>query len=352
MNLEKLSTLIEAYRNAPAEFHATQYWQSYEGRIVDEIRRLDPDQMRSGKYPILATFGFDENPYFCHPNACGVRKWVTQAIHHVHRALEDRAILPYGKSIADLRDVGYRHCQLLGRLCGARPIEEIQVSRFGNPADLFEVDGKPYTMHFLNYYVRYCFAHKHISLTPGQTIVELGSGAGFQVEVLMKACPGLTILCFDMPAQLFLCESYLTQALGPNTVVGTDQTLAWQDLSGVQPGRVHFLGNWQIPLLKKFSFDVFWNAASFGEMEPKVVENYLGYVLPTPNWVYLLQASQGKEVQGATHVERPIRFEDYDRLLCGYRLREKHDAYCAVGKLSRSGGYFEAVWSREDPPKA
>ena len=345
--MDKLSALLEAYRAAPQEFHATSYWRSYEDKILKEIQTLDLKQLRSGRYPILATFGFDENPYFCHPNARGVKKWATKAIHRTQQALEDKAVLPYGKTIADLRDAGYRHCQLLGELCGARPIEEIEVSRFGHPADLFEINGRPYTMHFLNYYVRYCFAEKHISLGAGQALVELGSGAGFQIEVLKKANPDLTVLCFDMPAQLFLCESYLTQVLGRDAVVGTDQTLRWRDLSGVEPGRVHFLGNWQFPLLSDFPFDVFWNAASFGEMEPSIVKNYLGYILPSPRWVYLLQARHGKETKGQTSVENPIRFEDYNQMLEAYRLCQEHDAYCAVGKLSHSGGYFEAVWSRD-----
>jgi hypothetical protein len=65
-----------------------------------------------------------------------------------------------------------------------------------------------------------------------------------------------------------------------------------------------------MPLLSDLAFDVFWNAASFGEMEPDVVENYLGYLKGDCGWIYLLQARHSKETGGRTHVREPIEFAD------------------------------------------
>jgi hypothetical protein len=201
-------------------------------------------------------------------------------------------------------------------------------------------------MQFLSYYVRYCFSQKHIRFRGDEIVVELGSGSGYQIEVLKKLYPDLTVLCFDLPAQIFLCEKYLTQALGEPSIVGTGRTRGWSDLSSIDRGRVHFFGSWQIPLLENFGFDVFWNAASFGEMEPEIVENYLRYVKGNASWIYLLQARHGKETTGATHVENPIAFGDYEEMLSGYSLQEEHDAWQAHRRLWQSGGYFEAVWRK------
>jgi hypothetical protein len=82
-------------------------------------------------------------------------------------------------------------------------------------------------------------------------------------------------------------------------------------------------------------------------MEPDVVENYLRYVKGNCGWIYLLQARHGKETGGRTHVRQPIEFTDYDRLLSGYALREEHDAWYAHQKVTASGGYFEAIWTKE-----
>ena len=345
MQISKLSNLLHAYQSAPDEFLATSYWRSYEKSLLKTISAIDIDQLRSGKYPILATFGFNDVVYTYHPSLPAWKKMMLKIIHNV--LIKDRPVLPYRLNISSIREMAYHHCELLGSLTGAKPISTIEMSTYGSPADLFEVNGKPYSIHFLSYYVRYCFAQKHISLNGDEIIVELGPGAGYQIEILKKLYPGLTIFCFDLPAQIFLCETYLSHALGKEKIVATDQTLSWTDLSDFKKGDVHFLGNWQFPLLKDFKTDVFWNAASFGEMEPEVVENYLSYIKGNTKWIYLLQARQGKDTTGKAHVKRPITFDDYNNLLSGFVLQERQDAYQAHKRLSESGGYFEAVWMKK-----
>jgi putative sugar O-methyltransferase len=302
--------------------------------------------LRSGKYPILATFGFSDAVYVYHLNLPLWKKAILKLIHRY--LIKNRSILPYNLGISDIREMAYHHCDMMASLCKARSLSNIEMSTFGNPGDIFEIHGQKYSIQFLSYYLRYCFAHKHISFKGDEIIVELGSGAGQQVEVLKKLYPGLTVLCFDLPAQMFLCETYLTEALGAEGIVGTDVTLGWKDLSQIKKGHVHCFGNWQIPLLQNLEFDVFWNAASFGEMEPAIVNNYLSYVKGKAKWVYLLQARHGKETTGKSHVKEPITFDDYNRLLSGYVLREQHDAMQAHKRLSQSGGYFEGVWIKNE----
>ena len=104
------------------------------------------------------------------------------------------------------------------------------------------------------------------------------------------------------------------------------------------------LGNWKFPLIKKIKFDIFWNAASFGEMEPAIVKNYLNYVLSSCRFIYLLQARNGKESTKTSGVVTPIRFNDYEDMLTNYQLVKESDAFEAHRKMSQSGGYFQAVW--------
>lgn len=342
MKKDKLKDLLQEYRNASKEFHATSYWDSYEKRILDTVCSIDLSRLRSGKYPILATFGFNDSIYTYHPNLPFWKKAIRKFIHHY--LIRHRSIFPYGIKISDIREMAYHHCELVGNLSNAKSISTIEVSTFGCPQDVFEINGKKYTVAFLSYYLRYCFVQKHISFKGDEIVVELGSGSGYQIEVLKKLYPYITVLCFDLPAQIYLCESYLSQALGEENVVGTDVTLKWGNLSDIKKGRVHCFGNWQIPLLKDLQFDIFWNAASFGEMEPDVVANYLNYIKGNARWIYLLQARHGKQTTGKTHVENPITFDDYNALLSGYIVREEHKAWQAHKRLS---GYFEGVWINE-----
>lgn len=340
MDTTELHELMGAYRAAPVEFQATTYWQAYEKRMLDAVAEADFNQLRSGKYPILATFGFNDVAYFRHPNLPLLRR-LRRALFHWLVAGK-RWIMPYGLDVPWIQDMAYHHCELYGALTGSRPLSSIGMSRVGAPGDLFEVGGRAYSVKFLDYYLRYCFADRHLRLRGDEIVVELGSGSGYQVEILKKLFPGLTILCLDLPAPLFLCQEYLRQALGEECIVPTQQTRGWRDLSGLRRGAVHFLGNWQMPLLKGHPIDLFWNAASFGEMEPDVVQNYLSFVKGTAAWIYLLQARQGKK-----RVARPSRFEDYGKYLSGYTLVAEQDVFQALRRLFEDGtGYFEGVWRK------
>jgi hypothetical protein len=129
-------------------------------------------------------------------------------------------------------------------------------------------------------------------------------------------------------------------------VVGPLETLDWADLSGLRKGRIHLLGNWKFPLIAGRDIDLFWNAASFGEMEPEVVQNYLSQVRGGARHVYLLNSRYGKELHGRARVRRKTCFDDYVRMLEGYQLLSADDAYTPVRALLDSGGYFEAIWRK------
>lgn len=339
--MERLKKLFEAYSKAPEIYHATRYWKNSVTEIIEEIEKADLTKMRSGQYPIFAKFGFGEYVY-----RNSYSSFFKKTAFKIIQPYIKKIPLPYHLALNDIREMAFKHCVDYGKLNGVLPIKLIETSTYGAPADLFEIEGRKYTMSFLNKYLRYCFAHRHISFTGDEIIVELGTGSGHQVEVLKKLYPRQTILCFDLPGPLFLCEEYLKSTLGEETVVGTERTLMYSDLSELEKGKVYMLGNWQFPLLHDFDFDIFWNAASFGEMEPHVVSNYLSYVIQKAKWIYLLQARKGKETSSDSGVEKPITFKDYDEMLPNYKLVADEDAYFAHMKMRQSGGYFQAVWKR------
>jgi hypothetical protein len=110
METETLSNLVKEYRNAPKEFQATSYWDSYENEILDTIPSIDLTQLRSGKYPILGTFGFYDEIYHYHPN---MPLWQKIPLKVLHRyVIKDRKVLPYHLSASEIREMAYRHCEL------------------------------------------------------------------------------------------------------------------------------------------------------------------------------------------------------------------------------------------------
>ena len=340
--LEKLDRLIEAYAAAPEIYQAGRYWKAYEDKIYREIRNADLNELRSGKYPIFGTFGFSEAVHHYPPHIPG---WKTSILKLLRSfSMGEKIYLPYGMKLQDVREMAYHHCQVQGRLSGAVPIESIETSTFGAPSDLFSIGGKNYTLQFLSYYLRYCFVQQHRKFNGDEVIVELGSGSGFQLEVLKKMYPELSILCFDLPSPLFLCEFYLGKVF-ENGVVSSSENIDKQSLD-FQKGKINMFGNWQFPLLENQEIDIFWNAASFGEMEPHIVANYLSIIKGNASSIYLLQARQGKESSQTSGVVKKILFEDYKSMLDGYALKGSDEVYQAHRKLSQSGGYFQGLWTK------
>ncbi|MCC6600592.1 MAG: putative sugar O-methyltransferase [Crocinitomicaceae bacterium] len=337
-----LDKLVEKYESAPAEFQATSYWNAYKKPILETLRNVNLKDFRSGKHPILGTFGFNEYVFK------KVGSWPLRfrlSLHALRQFIvRDVSLIPYSLDIDDTREMAYRHCDIYGKYTGSRSIADIGVCTEGSPGDLFYFNGKPYSIPFLSYYIRYCFVNKVMNFRGDEIIVELGSGSGHQVEILKKLYPGMTILCFDLPSQLYICETYLGLALGKDALVSSEKCIEWTDLSKIEKGKVHFFGNWQMPLLSSYSFDLFWNAASFGEMEPAVVRNYLSYIKNGAGNVYLLQAEHGKE----THrVHTPIAFGDYSKWLDNFNIIAQEKAYKAHMRLKESGGYLHAVWKKK-----
>jgi hypothetical protein len=150
-----LDRLIKAYKASPSEFHATSYWSAYEKPILRDVARLDLNELRSGKYNSFKTFGFNEVVFSYPPGIPVIKRSLLKLIHN--HIIGKKNILPYGLGLSDIRDMAYRHCELYGELTNSGSIKSIEADTFGNPADLFTMNGKDYTMFFLNYYLRYCF---------------------------------------------------------------------------------------------------------------------------------------------------------------------------------------------------
>ena len=64
-----------------------------------------------------------------------------------------------------------------------------------------------------------------IAFKGNEIIVELGSGSGYQIEVL-KLYPNMMVLRFYHPLELFLCEKYLSEEeFGEENIVGISMRL-------------------------------------------------------------------------------------------------------------------------------
>ena len=357
-NPQLLSIMLEDTRHAPDIYKPTNYWSVYENKFAPELRRLGLHDFRRRKGSILSTFGgtdlsssfgIDLSRSRLFNNRITRRVPVLSGLISLLNAFLNYVMpvaAPYNLTVQEIRELSYILARTEGEKVGARSIAELDASLVGNPEDIFEVDGKVYTMSVLYYYLRYVYCCNYIDFARTKVIVELGSGAGKQVEVIKKLHPDICFLLFDIPPQLYVCESYL-DAVFPESIVSYKDTRNLESIPDAREGKIFIFGNWKFPILEKTKIDLFWNAASFQEMEPDVVANYLTYVNRQASFVFLQEAMSGKEVAkriGEHGVLRQTTLEDYKNGLKDFELLDVSPSLSPVGR--RGPGYSDSFWKR------
>ncbi len=218
-------------------------------------------------------------------------------------------------------------------------------SLYGNPEDIIKVQGNYYTPQILEYFQNYIYCYPFISFEKIKVIVELGPGLGKQVEVLKKLYPHLTIILSDLPSQLYVCEQYL-KSVFPQDVISYRETRHLETLRP-ESGKIYILGNWKFSLIEKVPVDLFWNAASFQEMEPDIVLNYLRYVNNSAHHVFLQERMTGKGIakqKGKPGVLQKTTLEHYQKGLSGFQLV---DISPAVKNIGYKREYSNSFWKKK-----
>lgn len=258
----------------------------------------------------------------------------------------------------DIYRMCWQFCHELGtKSTFAKPLSGLSESRMGNPEEYFSTpEGNIYTIRFLTYYLRYAFVSKNLDFDNVRTFVELGSGAGRQIEILKKLHPNTTYLLFDIAPQIYIAERYLDSVF-PGEVVSYRQTRSLKDLENLEKGKIYVFGSWQFPLLKGTEIDVFWNAASMQEMEPDVVGNYLSIVDQCAINVFIEAVMHGHHIArrpGEPGVLKKTTIDDYQNGLSRFRMVDSAPTITCFGSatISTSGtstesGSTDTWWSRQ-----
>ena len=187
----------------------------------------------------------------------------------------------------------------------------------------------------LNFYLRYAWCSQYVDFDEIESYVELGSGSGKQAEVVAKLHPEVTLYLYDIPPQLYVAYEYLRAAL-PGRVAPFGGGMVRE------PGVINVLPAWDFAELEVSRNSLFWNAASFQEMEPDVVSNYLATVRKSGvGSVYLMEIMAGVQ----SGVERPTTSKVYEEALEGYKMLGIGPSLLCDGRSE--SGYSDAFWARE-----
>lgn len=224
-----------------------------------------------------------------------------------------------------------------------RNIFEAHDSGAGFPR-LFYLNGWPYTLTWLYYYQRYLIASSFLNLD-NSIVVEIGPGSGKQAALLAIYHPDCTIVLFDISPQLYFCNQYLKAALPARRFREWRNCKGIKSLADIDRGVVHLLHISQLGILASSSYGLLWNAASFQEMEPEIVQCY-SRLFGHPEYIYLFQEFSGQIKAQSTSrrgVLEPMRIDDYAEILHDYFLNSVEPSrhiFC----MNKPFGYQDTVW--------
>lgn len=221
---------------------------------------------------------------------------------------------------------------------GARSIDQLAVSRVGNPNG-FEVRGRFYTLSWLNFFHRYAYVSKYFDFSGDKVIVELGSGSGKQAELLRKVHPHSTIVLFDLPTQLYVANQYLTKVFEEEEgVVPYHVAREFTSLDDIVRGKINVLGNWQFDMVQGCDIDLFWNAASLQEMARETAKHYLR-MASSVRHMFLMHMLRSESDMGVPGRRRVIG----SKAMAGFdEIDRTHARHCN----NRDWPYYDSFWTR------
>lgn len=148
--------------------------------------------------------------------------------------------------------------------------------------------GKPY----LNYLLCLAALSRHVEGAAPTSFLEIGGGFGVLGEILMQRDEHARYVNVDIPPLLTVASYYLRSLFGDRVLV--PEPGEFPESGPVEVPASACLPNWRLPDVSG-PFDVFVNSFSFQEMEPHVVEHYVGLVAELGvTYVVSLNSRHGK----------------------------------------------------------
>jgi len=237
---ELLELMLNDTKSASNLYKPTNYWSHYIEEFMPELRRLGLHDFRRRKNSILEKFGatdlFPSSSFLINtPPKNIILKWVQGILKFSLKMKKTPTVLNYivrmysGVTFDDINLLCYELSNAWGEKNGAKPLREFEGSKIGNPEYTFVIDNKLYTITLLYHYLQYAYCSKFLNFESIDSIMEIGSGSGKQIEVIKKLHPHLTFYVFDIPPQLYVCEQYLSK-LFPKSVISYRKTRSMDTL--------------------------------------------------------------------------------------------------------------------------
>lgn len=293
-NINILNKMLHSQVSSLDVYQTTPYWKFYEDKFLHYLRKNSLINFRNGNYKkggeVFYSFGASDILQNNTPNLlfrllrAGLR---IIGIRNKHWMLNNKFFLK-GKEKEILK-------QYFDNVKNLASEEDLNLHNYstnliGNPHSYIKIDNNIYTYKFLYDFIRFIDIKKLYTPTKNQTIVELGSGSGKLIEILVQHYNKDTkFILVDLPAQLYVAYTYLSN-------VYPDKCFSYEGdekkLNFDKPG-IYFLTNNQIEKLNDVNINLFISIANLDEMEEHTVKHYLNKIKNNAENIFLVQKDGG-----------------------------------------------------------
>jgi hypothetical protein len=143
-----LQLMMEDFNNVAPEYKWTNFWHKMSERLYDFLLNTGLKDFRKTKQ-IPGTLGYTLRSF--------------------------AAVDLFENAPSTNYEAMYNYVSDVGKKVGAKPLNEISISDFGNPEDLTYQDGCYFTYYWLRFYLRYSYVSQFFKFDE-KIIVELGAG--------------------------------------------------------------------------------------------------------------------------------------------------------------------------------
>lgn len=254
-------------------------------------------------------------------------------------------VLPYELSLDDLNYSAFRMCELYGQLHGAASIRDIEMSKAHYPEYVFSVDARNYSYIFLYSYISYVYCSRFIDFNTIDNVIELGPGAGRQVEVIKKYHPNLNFYLVDLAPTLYLCYQYLN-SIFPDDIMPYTSTREGERIQLTDERKIAFVGNGDMDRVSPVGTSLSICSAVLGLMTPVNATKYLEKMSSYSDYIFMIE-SRGDNSKGTYALDDSACLDDFERIFDGkYDLVHREAAFYPLSVREGFGGFEMMMWAK------
>ena len=255
-------------------------------------------------------------------------------------------VLPYDLSQRDLDVAAYTIADMYGKMNNALPLSEFQMSLSHKPEYTFKVGSNDYSYYILYMYLQYVYCNKYLNFNEIENIIEIGPGAGRQVEVIRKLHPHIKFYLIDIGPTLYLCHQYL-RSIFKKSFVTYDKITKQKKISLDNDGDIVCLGTWQLDKIEPIGKTLSFGATVFNLMDPIISKRYFDKLKQFSDYFYLLESFSNKP-KDIYSLEGSTCFEDFESfLLDKYNLVNKSQAMKPLSFRKDFGELEMSFWEKK-----